>query len=375
MGLIDESDIYDRVLSAAEIQSLYTAGSAGKCKECTPPTADAGEDKTICPNASVQIGGDETGSGGTGALTFSWEPADGLSDATAANPTATPASTTTYTVTVTDANECAATDEVTVTVEDNQAPVITVAANPITLWPPNHKYATIPISQCVTSVQDNCTGSIPVSNVVITAVSSDEPDNTPGNDDGNTIADMVIAGDCKSVQLRQERQDSGNGRVYTIYLSVNDGNGNIGSATCLVTVPPNQSGPAAVDDGAVYTVNGSCGSGSLANAGNVNDLSGELSIQTALPEGYSLEQNYPNPFNPSTVIKFGMVQAGLVKLSVYNLQGQEVHVLIFGQMNPGHYEITWDGKDNAGKLVSSGAYLYKLRVNDFEQTRRMTFVK
>ncbi len=216
-GIIDEASIYNRALSASEIQSIYNAGSAGKCKECEPPTVDAGEDQTICPGASVQIGGDQTGSGGTGTLTFSWEPIDGLSDATAANPTATPASTTTYTVTVTDANECAATDEVTVTVEDNQAPVITVAATPIALWPPNHQFVTINASQCVVAVSDNCAG-LSASNVIIAQVTSDEPEDAQGGGDGNTLNDMVIASDCQSVQLRSERQGSGNGRVHHSFV-------------------------------------------------------------------------------------------------------------------------------------------------------------
>ena len=60
--------------------------------------------------------------------------------------------------------------------------------------------------------------------MAITSVSSDEPDNAGG--DGNTINDIVIAGDCKSVQLRKERMGSGNGRVYTITLTVTDSGGN-----------------------------------------------------------------------------------------------------------------------------------------------------
>jgi endonuclease/exonuclease/phosphatase family metal-dependent hydrolase len=99
---------------------------------------------------------------------------------------------------------------------------------------------------------------------------------------------------------------------------------------------------------------------------------------------YELAQNYPNPFsspergfagNPSTRIAFSLKEAGVVQLSVYNLQGQKVRTLVSGQMNPGHHAITWNGQDNAGKIVPSGVYLYKLGVNGFEQTRKMTFMK
>ena len=54
--------------------------------------------------------------------------------------------------------------------------------------------------------------------VVIEKVTSDEPDNAPGGGDGNTSNDIVIAGNCKSVQLRSERDENKNGRVYAVTL-------------------------------------------------------------------------------------------------------------------------------------------------------------
>jgi len=78
--------------------------------------ANAGSDKTVCAGGSVGIGGSPTGSGGTGLLSYLWSPATGLDSATAPNPMASPTSTTTYTVTVTDANNCTGSDSVLVTV-------------------------------------------------------------------------------------------------------------------------------------------------------------------------------------------------------------------------------------------------------------------
>ncbi|MDI6793099.1 MAG: right-handed parallel beta-helix repeat-containing protein [bacterium] len=83
------------------------------------PTANAGSDQTICSGGSVVIGGSPTASGGTPPYTYSWSPATGLSSSTAANPTASPGATITYTATVTDANGCQATDSVVVTVNPN----------------------------------------------------------------------------------------------------------------------------------------------------------------------------------------------------------------------------------------------------------------
>jgi len=145
----------------------------------------------------------------------------------------------------------------TVTVNDTQAPVITTTDK--TLWPPNHKYTTFNVTDLVTGVSDNCDSSIGISNVLITQVTSDEPENSIA--DGNTFNDIVIAGDCKSVQLRSERMGNGNGRVYIITFSVTDTSGNVGTATAKVTVPLSQSGSAAVDNGPHYTVVGGCEAG------------------------------------------------------------------------------------------------------------------
>ncbi|MBU0567281.1 choice-of-anchor D domain-containing protein [bacterium] len=80
------------------------------------PTADAGSDKTICAGSSAQIGGSPTASGGTSPYSYSWSPTTGLSSSSAANPTASPTTSTSYAVTVTDANGCQNSDQVTVTV-------------------------------------------------------------------------------------------------------------------------------------------------------------------------------------------------------------------------------------------------------------------
>jgi hypothetical protein len=106
----------------------------------------------------------------------------------------------------------------------------------------------------VTSVSDNC-GGVTVGDVVIDHVTSDETEN--GNGDGNTINDIVIGADCKSVQLRAERDAGGNGRVYTIYFRLTDTHGNTTTVTAKVTVQHNP-GEAAIDSGAHYTVNGGC---------------------------------------------------------------------------------------------------------------------
>jgi hypothetical protein len=92
--------------------------------------------------------------------------------------------------------------------------------------------------------------------VKIAKVTSDEANDSSG--DGNTTNDILIAPDCKSVQLRSERMGNGNGRVYTITFKVTDASGNVSTATAKVTVPHSQNGSAAVDDGPHYTVLSGC---------------------------------------------------------------------------------------------------------------------
>jgi len=161
-----------------------------------------------------------------------------------------PKGTTTITWTATDDANNSSSCTQTVTVNDTEAPVITTNGQTLVMWPPNHKYRTFPVTNFVTGVNDNC-DTILVGSVVIAKVTSDETEN--GNGDGNTLNDIVIADDCKSVQLRSERQGGGDGRVYTIFFSVTDASGIVGTATVKVVVPHN-TGQTPVDSGPHYEV-------------------------------------------------------------------------------------------------------------------------
>ncbi|HKS26669.1 MAG TPA: HYR domain-containing protein, partial [Pyrinomonadaceae bacterium] len=164
-----------------------------------------------------------------------------------------PVGVTTITWKATDASNNVTTGTQTITVKDKTAPTIVLTTNTISLSPPNHQYVTFTISQLVASVTDLCDASVDINDVVISKVTSDEPEDANGNGDGNTQNDMVITPDCKSLQVRRERAGGGDGRVYTVTLQVKDSSGNVSTATRKIYVP--NSGPV-IDSGVSFTVNG-----------------------------------------------------------------------------------------------------------------------
>ena len=142
----------------------------------------------------------------------------------------------TLTYSTTDSSSNAATATRTVNVVDTALPTLTLKPA-IQLWPPDHNVYTLTTSQMAQSVSDGCNKTLGLSAVGIEKVTSDEPDNAPGDADGNTSNDIVIAANCKSVQLRAERDETKNGRVYVITLRVRDAAGNTTRQDFKVSVP------------------------------------------------------------------------------------------------------------------------------------------
>ncbi|MEE4312619.1 MAG: C1 family peptidase [candidate division KSB1 bacterium] len=101
----------------------------------------------------------------------------------------------------------------------------------------------------------------------------------------------------------------------------------------------------------------------------------DFSQPSAQPTDLALFQNYPNPFNPVTTISYRLPSESDVDLSIYNLNGQRILTLMNGRQTAGHYTITWNGRDDAGSLMSSGIYLYRLNAGNEIQTRKLTLMK
>ncbi len=88
------------------------------------------------------------------------------------------------------------------------------------------------------------------------------------------------------------------------------------------------------------------------------------------PDKYSLSQNYPNPFNPKTIINYGIKASGNVKISVFDVLGQNISVLVNEVQNAGEHSVTWDASG-----YPSGVYFYKLESGTFTANKKMILIK
>ncbi|MEE9187666.1 MAG: S8 family serine peptidase, partial [Bacteroidota bacterium] len=133
---------------------------------------------------------------------------------------------------------------------------------------------------------------------------------------------------------------------------------------------------------------------------DVLSSTGEEDKAPSLPVSFSLYQNYPNPFNPTTVISYDLPRESIVRLSIYNLLGEVLAILVDGQQSPGHHRVTFDTENTSRNLAaggisnrgarqpsvglgySTGVYFYRIEARSldgaeeiFLQTRKMVLVK
>lgn len=93
------------------------------------------------------------------------------------------------------------------------------------------------------------------------------------------------------------------------------------------------------------------------------------------PTQFSLFQNYPNPFNPETDISYTLPQDCHVQLTIYNMLGQQVKVLVDEQQIAGFKTVHWNGRDESGNELASGIYFYRVQAGEYNQVRKMVLVK
>lgn len=231
------------------------------------------------------------------------------------------------------------------------------------IWPPNHKFVDVNIVGVTDLDGDPIT-------ITITNITQDEPVNTLGN--GNFEPDGGGLG-TSTAQVRAERSGSkkvpGNGRVYEISFTADDGKGGECSASVTVCVPHDQrNGHACFDDGQLYN-------SATGGIPKLNAPADEVASEATLPEGYELLQNHPNPFNPTTEITFALPEASEVTLTIYNSFGQVIRTLVSGQLSAGHHTVTWNATDASGMRVASGVYMYVLKAGDVVMKNKMLLMK
>ncbi len=100
------------------------------------------------------------------------------------------------------------------------------------------------------------------------------------------------------------------------------------------------------------------------------EYSKAIEVNFGAPKKFELSQNYPNPFNPITTISFNLPEADNVKLTVFNILGQELKTLVNEFKESGVHTINFDASE-----LNSGMYIYKIEAGTFVQTRKMTLVK
>ena len=95
----------------------------------------------------------------------------------------------------------------------------------------------------------------------------------------------------------------------------------------------------------------------------------------ALPDSPQLAQNAPNPFNSQTVLSYFLNAPGPARLEVFALTGQRVAILHQGPQQAGYHRLHWNGRDDAGRPVASGMYLYRLVTDEGVLTRKLTLLR
>ncbi|MCX7797096.1 MAG: cohesin domain-containing protein [Melioribacter sp.] len=101
-----------------------------------------------------------------------------------------------------------------------------------------------------------------------------------------------------------------------------------------------------------------------------NTVTGLEEEEAGVPKEYALMQNYPNPFNPVTTIRFALPKESHVKLSVYNILGQEVATLVNGNMSAGYHRVEFDAS-----RLNTGMYIYKIEAGEYVSMKKMMYVK
>ena len=120
---------------------------------------------------------------------------------------------------------------------------------------------------------------------------------------------------------------------------------------------------------------------SIDDAGNQSEFSETVQMSTLSNENsmmadqFMLHQNYPNPFNPITTLRYDLPEDSFVKVSVYDMSGNQVRTLVNEAKSAGFRSVQWNATNNQGQPVSAGVYIYSIEAENFIDTRKMILLK
>jgi hypothetical protein len=124
--------------------------------------------------------------------------------------------------------------------------------------------------------------------------------------------------------------------------------------------PAGQDGASNPEDNLLRVVTREAFSGSTEVSGN----------GSRMPDALCLFQNYPNPFNPSTTLDFSLAKRALVRLAIFNILGEHIATLVYGEKDAGVHHILWNAS-----TYPSGTYFYRLQVGNFVETKKLLLLK
>jgi hypothetical protein len=193
--------------------------------------------------------------------------------------------------------------------------------------------------------------------------------------DGKIIAEYRLRTDNKSFEILWNKINNKQDRKNKIWYHKVIRNGTVISTTNFAaTIYTDRSPGTGLNSYKIIAVNYDFVESDTSNTVQAQ-LPTRINGEEGLPSVINLSQNYPNPFNPSTVIDYQLSVAGNVKLSVYDLLGQEIKTLVDSYQSAGGHSIFWNVMNDNNIHVNSGVFFYSLTSNKQSIRKKMILMR